>query len=384
MRYLWYVKHFVSIVQTGVKIPRVVQHILFWIVVSLLLTGMYSLPITFSMSLRNNLFYMPVQIVYYYLVAYWLIPRFLFVGRYFTFAVLLGIAAVLSGVLSRSIGLTLVIPYMIENLPITDPEYVTYHQQAFWIKLWDMSNLVNAFKGTNLIIGFTLAIKLFKMWYERKQAALEAELSALKAQVHPHFLFNTLNNLYALSLDQSPKSPQLILGLSDILRYMLYECNTDEVPLEKEIFMMQQYVRLEKLRYEDRIDITFNIDGNLQDKLIAPLLILPFIENAFKHGVSEKTGDVWININITIRGNHFKLKVANSKAEVAPTTEQQGHIGLKNVQKRLELLYPDASHLKLMDDEDTFLAVLDLELNMIAPAVKQQVQPQHQPKLSAV
>jgi two-component system, LytTR family, sensor histidine kinase AlgZ len=159
MRYLWYVKHFVSIVQTGVKIPRVVQHILFWMVVSLLLTGMYSLPITFSMSLRNNLFYMPVQIVYYYLIAYWLIPKFLFVGRYFTFAVLLGIAAVLSGVLSRSIGLTLVIPYMIENLPITDPEYVTYHQQAFWIKLWDMSNLVNAFKGTNLIIGFALAIK---------------------------------------------------------------------------------------------------------------------------------------------------------------------------------------------------------------------------------
>ncbi|MEI9419561.1 histidine kinase, partial [Mesorhizobium sp. Cs1321R2N1] len=90
-------------------------------------------------------------------------------------------------------------------------------------RLFDIESLVNAFKGVNLIIGFVLAIKLFKMWYERKQASLEAELSALKAQVHPHFLFNTLNNLYALSLDQSPKSPQLILGLSDILRYMLYE-----------------------------------------------------------------------------------------------------------------------------------------------------------------
>ncbi|MDN5289155.1 MAG: histidine kinase [Mucilaginibacter sp.] len=360
----------------NISIPRVYQHLLFWVAVYFLVASMYSVQTSFVISLRNNLIFMPVQIAYYYAIAYWVIPRYLFVKRYFVFTLLLLLLVVISTLATRSVGLTFVNPYLIRVIPIIDHNYIKYNQLPFSAKLFDIESLVNAFKGVNLIIGFVLAIKLFKMWYERKQAALEAELSALKAQVHPHFLFNTLNNLYALSLDRSPKSPQLILGLSDILRYMLYECNADEVLLEKEIFMMQQYVKLEKLRYEDRIDINFTITGNLKNKLIAPLIILPFIENAFKHGTSEKTGQVWINIGINVTGNHFKLKVANNNPERQPDDDEtsgRGHIGLKNVMKRLDLLYPATSKLKIMNEDETFLIILDMDLNIIKQPAKQLI-----------
>lgn len=351
----------------NIKIPRVYQHLLFWAVVYILVAGLYAVQTNFWVSMRNNLYFMPVQIAYYYSIAYWVIPKYLFVKQYLKFALLLLLLVIVSLLITRVIAIVFVNPHIIRVMNIVAPDALEAEQRPFLVKLFDKQSMVNAFKGVNLIIGFVLAIKLFKMWYERKQAALEAELSALKAQVHPHFLFNTLNNLYALSLASSPKSPQLILGLSDILRYMLYECNANEVHLEREIFMMQQYVKLEKVRYEDRIDINFTIKGDLTNKLIAPLLILPFIENAFKHGTSEKTGQVWINIDINVTGNHFKLKIANNNPEREPDNNQAapGHIGLKNVMKRLELLYPATSKLKIMNEDDTFLIVLDMDLNVI-------------------
>jgi two-component system sensor histidine kinase AlgZ len=361
---------------SALHIPRVLQHIIFWMVVMLALTIIYSVQVSLAVSFRNNLFYSPVQIAYYYVIAYWVVPMYLFKGKYIKYILLSVIVAVAAMLLSRTIGLIFVIPYLIKTQHITDSDYLGINHGPFLQCLFNTVGLVNAFKGTNLIMGFVLAVKLFKMWYERKQAALEAELGALKAQIHPHFLFNTLNNLYALSLNNSPKSPQLILGLSDILRYMLYECSKDEVQLEKEIFMMQQYVNLEKLRYEDRIDISFNISGNLKNKQIAPLLILPFIENAFKHGASEATGQVWVNIDIAVRDNWFKLKVSNNNPQnKASGDEPPGHIGLSNVVKRLNLLYPDGHYLKIMDEEDTFLIVLDVELTPV-------VQPARQTQLS--
>ena len=357
----------------NIRLPRFWQHVFFWIAVSLFITTLYSLQTNFWVSFRNNLFYMPIQVAYYHAIAYWLVPKYVFEKRYGMF--LLMLLPLVFGVMfiSRTIGIFFVNPYLIRVMHLTDPDYLVFNRQPFLVKLLDPQSLVNSFKGTNLFTGFVLAIKLFKMWYERKQAALEAELNALKAQVHPHFLFNTLNNLYALSLNNSPKSPQAIIGLSDILRYMLYECSDNEVPLEKEIFMMQQYVKLEKLRYEERIDINFTITGNLKDKTIAPLLILPFIENAFKHGASEQVGATWINIDISITLNHFKLKVANSKPEhPLNTVETPGHIGLKNVGKRLDLLYPHSSRLKIVNEEDTFFVMLDLDLKIIKQSTQKQ------------
>ncbi|MDN3582030.1 sensor histidine kinase [Mucilaginibacter flavus] len=173
-----------------------------------------------------------------------------------------------------------------------------------------------------------------------------------------------MNNLYALSLNQSQKSPQLILNLSNILRYMLYECDSSEVPLSKEVVMLQQYISLEKLRYDNRLDVTFNIYGDTEGKLIAPLLMLPLIENAFKHGVSGQTDDAWVNISLYMMRDELKLKISNSKPGYKINkTDKAGNIGLQNLKKRLELIYPLTHQLKVTDDKEIFLAVLDLKLN---------------------
>ncbi|GAA3977846.1 sensor histidine kinase [Mucilaginibacter dorajii] len=348
----------------GIKIPRLWQHILFWIAVCLFITSMYSVQTNFMVSARNNLIFMPIQIAYYYTIAGWLMPGYLLPGRYFKFA--LGVLCIitLSVVITRIAGILFVTPYTIKMMHVTDGDYLLAAQRPFLEKFFDLQNMINAFKGTNLFIGFILAIKLAKMWYERREATLQSELSALKAQVHPHFLFNTLNNLYALSLSQSQKSPQVILNLSNILRYMLYECDTSEVSLSKEVVMLQQYVSLEKLRYDKRLDVTFNIYGDTEGKLIAPLLMLPLIENAFKHGVREQTDDAWVNISLYMMRDELKLKISNSKQiGKEGSIGKTGNIGLQNLKKRLALIYPATHHLKITDDKDIFLAVLDLKLN---------------------
>lgn len=225
---------------------------------------------------------------------------------------------------------------------------------------------INAIKGSNLIVWMALSIKFFKMWYERRQAANEAELRFLRSQINPHFLFNTLNNLYSLTLQQSPKSPLVVMGLSDIIRYMLYECNNDSILIKREIEIIESLISLEKIRYEERLDLNFSISGKTEDIRIAPLLLLPLVENAFKHGASEKTGQTWINIDLQIKSNKIKLKVSNSKPEKIPDEliRHKSNIGLSNLRRRLDLLYQDAYELKLYDERDMFAAILEVNLDL--------------------
>ncbi|GAB3906398.1 sensor histidine kinase [Mucilaginibacter boryungensis] len=348
----------------GMKVGRLTLHVAFWIVVFAFFTIIYAIKSTYLVAARNNLFYVPIHMAYFYAIAYWLIPVYLLTARYLKFALYLIVLIFFITVISRLIDIWIVVPYTIKNVRDIDWDYIEISKQTFWQKLSSPLYFINALKAVNLVVWFAVVIKLFKLWYERKQAALQAELNGLKGQVHPHFLFNTLNNLYALTLNNSPKSPQVVLGLSGLLRYMLYECNTDSVPLSKEILMLQQFISLEKLRYEDRLDLTFNIYGNPDHKMIAPLLMLPLIENAFKHGTSEKIGQAWININLYIEEDDLRLKVSNSKPDMTTTDAEKyiGHIGLTNLQKRLNLLYPATHKLKIMDDEDAFLAILELKL----------------------
>ena len=210
-------------------------------------------------------------------------------------------------------------------------------------------------------------IKLFKHWIMKQHEWMNAEnqkvvaeLQLLKAQVHPHFLFNTLNNIYAFSLEKSSKTPGLVLKLSSLLSYMLYDCKTDEVLLEKEIEIMKNYVDLEKERYGDRIDISLNVEGDIQNKWIAPFLLLPFIENAFKHGTSEQLNRVWLSIDISVKDNDLRCKIVNSKNQFININEKG--IGVQNVQKRLSFLYPGKHELKLSDEGDFFVVSLWLEL----------------------
>ena len=193
-----------------------------------------------------------------------------------------------------------------------------------------------------------------------QQERITAQLQLLKAQVHPHFLFNTLNNIYAFALENSPKTPQMILKLSSLLSYMLYDCREEKVLLEKEVDIMKNYIDLEKERYGEKLDISVNIEGDIQDQFITPLLILPFLENAFKHGTSEQLEKPWMSIDIVVKDQQLKCKVVNSKNQYVPFHENG--VGINNVRKRLELLYMDRHELKLKDEGEFFVVSLLLNL----------------------
>lgn len=349
----------------GIKPGRMIIHALFWLIVYALFTVIYAIKSNYLIAGHNGLFYMPVHMGYFYAVAYWLIPAYLFRGKYWQFSLILIGLVFGSAILGRLIDIFISTPYIVQHMHPLSWDYTEEIRRGFWDRLTDPLNFVNSVKMMNMVIWFAVMIRLFKLWYERKQAALQAELSALKGQVHPHFLFNTLNNLYALTLNNSPAAPGVVLGLSDMLRYMLYECNGDKVSLKKEVLMLQHYIGLEKIRYEDRLDINFTVNGRLDDKLIAPLMLLPLVENAFKHGTSEKVGDAWINIDLNVNSNTLKFKVSNSKPDaIADTGKHHGNIGLQNIKKRLDLVYPSAHHLRIIDDEDVFLAILELDIEV--------------------
>ena len=215
---------------------------------------------------------------------------------------------------------------------------------------------------------------LAKRWFIKQQELMQAEqekataqLQLLKAQLHPHFLFNTLNNIYAFSLERSPKTPRLVLKLSSLLSYMLYDCKEDEVLLEKEVEVMRNYIDLEKERYGDKLEISVNIEGEIIDHYIKPLLILPFLENAFKHGTSEQLNHPWMSVDIMVKSNRLLCKVVNSKNEDVPY-HYQG-VGISNVRRRLELLYPNRHELKLANEGVFFVVSLVVELK--GPVIQQ-------------
>ncbi|RZJ89054.1 MAG: hypothetical protein EOO20_12005, partial [Chryseobacterium sp.] len=195
-----------------------------------------------------------------------------------------------------------------------------------------------------------------------EQQRTNAELQLLKSQLHPHFLFNTLNNLYSHILDQSPKAPEIVLKLSALLRFMIYE-SSDDISLGKEITLIEHYVALEKLRYEDRLDLSIVISGDTSGHRIAPLLLLPFLENAFKHGASRQIDQCWISLHLSIDGNMMNFKLVNSvDNEAEPGGDKTGGLGLQNVQRRLDLLYPGGYTLQMLTEDQVYVVNLELKL----------------------
>lgn len=226
---------------------------------------------------------------------------------------------------------------------------------------------------TNLFIVIFLGMIRFAVdWFEFEarqknveNERLTAELNFLKAQINPHFLFNTLNNLYYLAYSQSSKTTEVIAKLSQMMRYMIYDSNYPLVPLSKEVEYMENYISLERLRLNDQIPIKLTIEGgNEQDFLIAPLIFITFLENAFKHGVSNNHPGAWINISIVLNGNECIYRVENSKIPfVKPEAEQKSGIGLQNVRRRLELSYPGKHSLTVEDLKDRYSVQLNIQLS---------------------
>jgi sensor histidine kinase YesM len=249
--------------------------------------------------------------------------------------------------------------------------------QAIDFDLCMYSALREQLSSLPVIAGFAVMIKLMKRWWLKQketeqlfQEKARAELQLLKAQVHPHFLFNTLNNIYYFTLSGSPKAPEMIDKLSGLLHYILNECNQPLVPLQKEIIMIRDYMALEKIRYGEQMNMTIEIrkDGfpPLEREagmgLIAPLLLIPFVENSFKHGTSKMLAHPWVKLEMIIENNTLHFSVANSRPQEAKPQLKKGNIGLKNVKKRLELLYPGTHDLNIISEPESFFVSLKVPL----------------------
>ncbi|MEM9889077.1 MAG: histidine kinase [Bacteroidota bacterium] len=227
--------------------------------------------------------------------------------------------------------------------------------------------LVNAF----FLVVFVSLLKFVEDWFqlearkkEFEKEQLTSELRFLKAQINPHFLFNTLNNLYYLAFNNSPNTTEVIAKLSQMMRYMLYESNHPRVPLDNEIEYIRNYISLEKLRLNDEVPIDFEVKGKTAGVAIVPLVLITFLENAFKHGVSNTTEQAWIKATLNVEEGMCYYQVANSKiSESGKTVSEKSGIGLQNVKRRLDLSYPDNYHLAVRENEDHY--AVDLKLNLI-------------------
>jgi sensor histidine kinase YesM len=220
------------------------------------------------------------------------------------------------------------------------------------------------------VVGFALAIKLLKRWYIKQKETeqvirekINAELQLLKAQVHPHFLFNTLNNIYSLVLNSSDGAPGMIKKLSGLLHYILNDCNHSFVPLEKELAMIQDYIGLEQVRYGDRLNLTTHIHGSAKRKMISPLLLIPFVENSFKHGTSRMLIHPWVKLEISIEKKFLEFRLSNNKPELQAESNGKKGIGLNNVKKRLQLLYPEGHSLDITENEMSYEVFLKVALH---------------------
>jgi sensor histidine kinase YesM len=248
-----------------------------------------------------------------------------------------------------------------------DPLFETSKTNQQLNRLWPAINLglMNFIK----VAAAAAIIKYVKYWWLKQKESqrlekekINADLQLLKAQVHPDFLFKTLNNIYTHAVSSSPLTSGMLLKLSDLLSYMLYECDRSLVPLEKEIAMMKEYMQLENIRHHDELEMEVNIKGDLKGKTIAPFLLLPFIQNSIKH-CNQMTEQFWINLDIRTEGDHFSMKLANGMSEKIQDHSSFAANGLANVQKRLTLLYPGKHELKMTSEQEMFIVFLNIRLN---------------------
>jgi LytS/YehU family sensor histidine kinase len=290
--------------------------------------------------------------------VYYLVPKFFLKKKYVLFAlnllllyiIVFGLGVLLISHLSKSlihaIGTTNEHPYIFLR-----------------------GTIIRLFGNAPLICGVLLSLKTLKTWHQKQvenetltREKANAELQLLKAQIHPHFLFNTLNNIYSFTLTKSSLAAELVQKLSDMLSYMITDCEQIMVPLEKETQLIEDYIGLEKVRYGDRLDIQMHINGDCKNKMIAPLLMIPFVENCFKHGASIMRGKQWMQLSIHVNNNVLYFNLTNSKPLHPVNSKSKNGIGLLNVKKRLALLYPDKHHLIITANDGVYNVQLQIEL----------------------
>ena len=306
-------------------------------------------------NLLSALSQLPAQLIFTYTTLYWLIPTYLLTQQYVRFGLLTLVALLIGGFLywEGSYYLYLV-PFEPARRAQESPSDLGYILLCAFYLLCT----------SGLLISFHMIRFAFRQQQVNQQLVIAnqtVELKSLKDQINPHFLFNTLNNLYGLTSQNPAKAGEVVVRLSQLMQYMLYEGNMAQVPLRKEIEYLQNYLALERIRYGDRLHLSLQISGATDQLFIAPLIFLPFVENAFKHGASKQLDEAWLQIQLTVGAKELVFKVENSKPELAEELPANG-IGLANVAKRLQLIYPDRHQLRQLNGTGTYLVTLTLEL----------------------
>ena len=337
------------------KAQSVILHSLFWAV--WLTRSFYD---TYSFwGVRWGLAYILIvllsqaPLVYIHLYLY--VPKLLNKKKYFSYFTITALS--IYGYSLLNYQLLTAIPR--ENMPERMTRFVGNMTPNFDL-LEGLIVVILTYALKYTLIAFITQNELLKLQKEK----LQLELNALKAQIHPHFLFNTLNNLYSLTLKNSEKASEMVLKLSDIMRYVLYQANEEKVLLSKEIDFISSYTELQRIRYHNRYDIRIEVEGEVEDQHIAPLLFIDFVENAFKHGIDKRFSDGFVHIRFTIEPTHVALQVKNSIGtdEQSGIQQMEAGIGLFNVKKRLSLLYPLKHRLTITQEQEEFNVNLQIEL----------------------
>jgi sensor histidine kinase YesM len=317
-----------------------------------------------TLTFQSLLMVVVPQAIFTYVLINWVLPNYFFKKRnVFAIAfILISVFTIYYFIAAEFKGLHFLAEYIF-GLTKDPPSFHEYYDVCLYMALRD--NL----SSLPVIAGFAIMIKLIKRWWLKQketeqlfQEKTKAELQLLKAQVHPHFLFNTLNNIYYFTLTGSSKAPEMIDKLSGLLHYILNECNQPLVPLQKEINMLQDYMALEKIRYGEQMNMTIEIQEESSEKLIAPLLLIPFVENSFKHGTSKMLAHPWVNLRMIIEDDILHFSISNSRPQEAEPRLKKGNIGLKNVKKRLELLYSGTHELNIVSKPESFFVSLKVPL----------------------
>ena len=282
-------------------------------------------------------------------INYFLLPRFYYRNKYVIFFL--------------GAFFAVLIAMAIEEL-VLEPIYFPKRASSFPGMIFTLSQILPVI---TILCGVKFAWDALgkqKEVEELQSEIKESELQFLKSQINPHFLFNNLNNLYSYAIEKSPRTPEIILELSGVLRYMLYECKEKYVPLKKEVEQLENFIKLSKLQIEERGQVNFIKPDHTYEYQIAPLILTVFVENAFKHSTASQSKDIFINIEVEITHQGvLKFKCDNSYRTQSNTDSLSKGIGLENVKKRLQLLYPDSHKLAISNDEKTFSVRLSIDLN---------------------
>jgi sensor histidine kinase YesM len=330
---------------------RVLVHLVFWVAIVTYFAWGFGFNVDAKTSFISALLFLPGHMIMMYSLLYFLTPCYLIKKKYLQFV----------------IGLVIVLLICAGYAALANVALVANRNTFSGVRIDTGRNILPFIH----VAGIAFSIKFLSYWHQQKQQTIKAqreqlttELELLKSQIHPHFLFNTLNNLYAYTLEQSAKASEIVLKLSNLLRFMIYESRDEHIALRKEVSVLKAYIELEQLRYGDRLDVSFSCRGNIDNKQIAPLLLLPFLENAFKHGTSKQIDQCWISVDLNVEGAVLQFKLVNSIDKVVEkkATADSG-LGLQNVQRRLNLLYPGKHQLDIQPAEEVFIVSLLLHLD---------------------